>query len=682
MTTPYYTITALGPSAAEIRIDGPIGENFWEETASARALIAELSAIKGRALTVYINSPGGSVMDATAIYNALQRHDQPVSIIVDGWALSAASLIAMAGQSLTMGTASLLMLHNPTTVAAGNAADHRKVAETLDSIATAMCDAYRAKTGADEATVIGWLDAETWFTADEAITAKLADAKTERAQPFSPAPPTARFRHMPTAISAALSPQDAPMKPEPTVASLPDAPDIAAIKAAAAAEAIATDRARIAEIRAMTAPFLATYPDHREAFIALTDTLIQDGTAIEAARKQFMIALGNAAPGPLGAGQGCNPTGVSPGMRAVSMGPDESDKFRIAAADALLIRAGLAKNDPANGLRGMRLSRLAETCAVRAGLDVGVFGQNEMAMIKAAITHTSSDFPVILENVLNKTLLDTYGVAAETWKQWCATGSVADFRPYKRLRLGSFGNLDSLTEAGEYKHKAIPDATAESVSISTKANTITLSRQAIINDDLGAFVRLGQMLARAAARSIEADAYALLTSNPTLDSDSTALFHANHGNYHTSGSAAAITMTSLDAARSAIKIQKDRSGNDFIGITEPFILLCPVAKAGAARTANESEFDPDTANKLNRTNITRGIFSAIVDTPYLTGTGWYLLADPMQFPTFEVLFLNGQQTPFSDRIEQQNVDGVKWLVRHDYGVNVVDYVGAYYNTGA
>ena len=366
---------------------------------------------------------------------------------------------------------------------------------------------------------------------------------------------------------------------------------------------------------------------------------------------------------------------------AFAHGTDARDKFKAGAVAALMARAGLAKPDASNEFRRFGLKDLSAECLRRAGENPMAFG-TDLAMVKAAITHTSSDFPVLLENVLNKTLLETYSVAADTWQQWCAVGSVSDFRPYKRLRLGSFGNLDALSEGGEYKHKAIPDSTAESVSISTKANTTTLTRQAIINDDLGGFTRLAQMLARAAARSIEADAYALLVSNPSLDSDSTALFHANHSNLHTSGSAAAITMTSLDAARSAIKIQKDRSGNDYIGIMEPFILLCPVAKAGAARTANESEYDPDTANKLQRVNITRGIFKAIVDTPYLTGNAWYLLADPMQFPTFEVLFLNGNQTPFADRIEGQNIDGVTWLIRHDYGVNVVDYVGAFKNDGA
>ncbi|MFZ4792294.1 MAG: ClpP-like prohead protease/major capsid protein fusion protein [Candidatus Competibacteraceae bacterium] len=683
MTKPYYQITARGPAAADLNLYGPIGDSLFTESVTARALVAELAAMSGKALTVYLNSPGGSVMDATAIYNALQRHSAPVKMVVDGWALSAASLIAMAGQSLTMGQASLLMLHNPSMIGAGKAEDLRRAATTLDAVRAQMLTIYAGKTGADEATVTGWLDAETWFDADAAIAAKLADGKITQSATPAPAP-EATLIHFPAAYATYLNPhpESLPMNlpAETSAQTLPvaDAPDLAAITASIRD----SERQRQIDIRIAASLSAKLAPSQAATLTALQDTLISAGASADEARKQLMDVLGKTSE-PLANGQGIAMT-PSGSPHTVTVTSDASDQFRAGATEGLLIRAGAVPNNRANEFRSLRMSVLAEQCLVRAQLNPRNYN-GEMALIKAAITHTASDFPVILENVLNKTLLDAYAVAAETWRQWCAVGSVADFRPYKRLRLGSFGNLDSLTEAGEYKHKAIPDATAESVSIGTKANTITLSRQAIINDDLGAFVRLGQMLARAAARSIEADAYALLVSNPALDSDSTALFHANHGNLHTGSStnpAAAITMTSLDAARSAIKIQKDRSGTDYIGITEPFILLCPVAKAGAARTANESEFDPDTANKLNRTNITRGIFKAIVDTPYLTGTGWYLLADPMQYPTFEVLFLNGQQTPYTEQTTKTDVDGVAWLIRHDYGVNVVDYVGAYYNTGA
>lgn len=678
---PYYQIAALGPQTAELRLYGMIGESFWtDETINARQLTNELAQLKAHALTVYINSPGGSVMEATAIYNALQRHPQPVNIIVDGWALSAASLIAMAGQSLSMGQGSLMMLHNPRMPSGGTADDLRKAADLLDTVRSQMIGIYAAKTGADEATIGNWLDAETWFSPTEALKEKLADAITE--QTAAPAKDATTAFKVPSIYAHYLEPrmtdQTLPAKDTPAPVPPPAAP--AAVDAAAIeARAIAAERQRASDIRAKVALATKGLPSAIAALSDLQDKLIAEGTSVAEAVSRILDKIGEGSE-PLGNGQGVLNTPVQH-PRAPFVTHDARDKFIAGASEALLIRAGVAKNDPKNEFRPMRLATLAESCLVRAGLDIGRY-PNELALVKAAMTHTSSDFPVLLENALNKTLLEAYSVASDTWRQWCAVGTVSDFRPYKRLRMGSFGNLDALGEGGEYKHKAIPDATAETVSIGTKANTITLTRQAIINDDLGGFIRIGQMLARSAARSIEKDAYDLLVSNPALDSDSTALFHANHGNLHTSGSAAAITMTSLDAARSAIKIQKDRSGNDYIGITEPFLLLCPVAKAGAARVANESEFDPDTANKLNRANITRGIFRAIIDTPYLSGNAWYLLADPAQFPTLEVLFLNGVQTPFTEQEEQTNIDGVTWKVRLDYGVNVVDYVGAFKNDGA
>jgi len=676
----WYEIRAAGkPKTAEIHIFGDIGENWWtDQTITAKQFVKDLEAIDADTLNVRINSYGGAVSDGLAIYNALRRHPAQKAVTVEGVAVSIASLIAMAGDTVDMPANSLMMIHAPLGAVQGNAADLRDMAAVLDQFAAAMASSYARKSGRPEADMLALLtDGENhWYTAAEAKAAGFADTVSDELKVAASIPP--RFRpgfnqKRVAAMPTETQPQAATTDPTalaavpPVVNLTPQAsawPDnVVSIQDAARREALAAEQERRREISGRLTGSLAKRPELQQILAACLDDM---NCTPEMASQRFLAKMGESA---------------EPLHGSMSVTADGRDRFIEAASAALRIRAGIAPNDAANEFRSMRLTAMAETCLIRAGVNPRAFG-DERAMVRAAIMHTTSDFPVLLENTLNKTLLDTYSVAAATWKTWCAVGSVADFRPYKRLRMGSFGNLDSLSEAGEYKHKAIPDASAESVGISTKANTISLTRQAIINDDLGGFIRLGQMLARAAARSIEADAYALLVSNPTLDGDATALFHANHGNLGTGGSAAAITMTSLDAARSAMKVQKDRSGNDYIGIVEPFIVLCPVNKAGAARTANESEYDPDTANKLQRANITKGIFSAIVDTPYLSGTAWYLLASPLQFPTFEVLFLNGNQTPYSEQVERTNVDGVVWLIRLDYGVNVVDYVGAYKNDGA
>lgn len=322
MTTPYYTIKALGPTAAEIYIYGEIGESYWEETVSARALVAELAGMTSKALTVYINSPGGSVMDAAAIYSALNRHTMPVSIIVDGWALSAASLIAMAGQSLTMGTASMLMLHNPSAMAYGNADDLRKTADSLDAVRQTMISVYAAKSGADEATVAGWLDAETWFDADAAITAKLADAKAETTARPAPAP-TAQFRNLPAAYAAYLQPQEPVMTDQTPTPSAPDAtlpptapppassaPDAAftaadikaQISAVIAAERQA-ERTRQAAIRASFKTFFDKLPMRANALSVLQEQVLADGSSPQEADHKLLELLGSFSE-PLAAGQG------------------------------------------------------------------------------------------------------------------------------------------------------------------------------------------------------------------------------------------------------------------------------------------------------------------------------------------------------------------------------------------
>lgn len=322
MTTPYYTIKALGPAAAEIHIYGQIGESYSEESVTARALVAELAGMTGKALTVYINSPGGSVMDAAAIYSALNRHTMPVSIIVDGWALSAASLIAMAGQSLTMGTASLLMLHNPSAMAYGNADDMRKAAESLDAVRQTMISVYAAKSGADEATVIGWLDAETWFDVDAAITAKLADAKAETTARPAPAP-TAQFRNLPAAYAAYIqpNPQDHVMTPEQTVLPPDPTPVVAATAAAPAPDLVVTaadikaqisaiiaaerqaERTRQGEIRASFKTFFDKLPMRANALSVLQEQVLADGSSPQEADHKLLELLGSFSE-PLAAGQG------------------------------------------------------------------------------------------------------------------------------------------------------------------------------------------------------------------------------------------------------------------------------------------------------------------------------------------------------------------------------------------
>ena len=156
---------AESPDAVEISIFDEIG--MWG--VNARDFISELKAHSGKSVSLSINSPGGSVFDALAIYNALRSHGGEINVRILGVAASAASLIAMAGDKITMPENTFLMVHNPWAVAAGNAEELRDFADTLDTIGSSLVKTYVARTGMSEDDIKQLLADETWLTAEEAV---------------------------------------------------------------------------------------------------------------------------------------------------------------------------------------------------------------------------------------------------------------------------------------------------------------------------------------------------------------------------------------------------------------------------------------------------------------------------------------------------------------------------------
>lgn len=364
----------------------------------------------------------------------------------------------------------------------------------------------------------------------------------------------------------------------------------------------------------------------------------------------------------------------------VQAGVDEADKFRGAATDALLARAMVTNPttkaryavDGSNPARGLTLVELARACLTRIG--VRTEGMSKLELVGRAFTQGTSDFPVLLESAMHKTLQGAYALAPITWNLWANKGTVSDFRAHNRYRTGSLGNLLAVNELAEFQNKTIPDGEKASITAGTKGYVINLSRQAIINDDLGAFIGLAADLGRAAARTVEADAYAALAANPTLP-DGLTLFHATHKNNAT---ASAPTVSTIDDARVLLAGQTGVGGTDYLNL-RPSVFLSGLAYGSAARVANASEFDPDATNKLQRPNVVRGLFQQVVDSPYVAANKWYLFAAPADAPVFEVAFLDGNDTPFLDQEEGFTVDGTRYKVRLDYGVAAIDYRGAVYN---
>lgn len=665
MSQGWYSIHARGARQAEIWIYGDIGESWSEETVTARQFVADLAKVDADQLTVRINSVGGSVPDGLAIYNAIKRHPAQVTVAIDGVAMSVASLIAMAGDQIEMADNAMLMIHAPWSVAVGNASAMRETADTLDKWAEAMASSYATKSGMDKADVLALLTdgKDHYYTAEEAHAAGFADVIVD-AMPIAasaavPAAALARFSK--ASAARAAQPLEMPLMAESiavAAAAQSAAPDAAAV--------LAAEKTRREAVRAQFAPFAG-----RDGMDVLARQCEDDHTVTaEAAGLKILAKLAE---------------GVEPVAAAhVVTIEDEDDKRRSGAVATLLARAGVADKATRTaaqtaGMGGLKLLDLARGSLDRAGVKHRHMSQ--MEVVGAAFTQSTSDFPVLLENAMHKALQGAYAIAPDTWSRFCTTGSVSDFRAHHRYRLGSFGNLDPLTELAEYTNKTIPDGEKTSISIGTRGNIINLSRQAVINDDLGAFIGLAAMLGRAARRTIEDTVYDLLAENsglgPTLG-DGLTLFHANHGNI---GTGAAISVAALDADRVLMATQTDISGNDFLDL-RPSVLLIPIGLGGTARVINGAQYDPDTANKLQRPNMVNGLFSDIVDTPRLSGTRRYLFAEPSVAPVIEVAFLDGNQEPYIEQEMGFTVDGTRYKVRLDFGVAAIDYRGAVTNAGA
>lgn len=166
----------------ELRIEGEITaeQDFFEwyfglPDKSAPAIIRDIRSVSGEPLTVWINSPGGSVVAGSAIYTALRDHKGPVTVKIDGIAASAASVIAMGGDEVLMGPTSLMMIHNPMTFAEGDVSEMRKAIQALESCKQGIVTAYAEKTGLDARRISELMDAETFMSATQAIELGFAD---------------------------------------------------------------------------------------------------------------------------------------------------------------------------------------------------------------------------------------------------------------------------------------------------------------------------------------------------------------------------------------------------------------------------------------------------------------------------------------------------------------------------
>lgn len=671
---PSTEVVAKGPwfdierveNAVAVSIYGEIG---WEVTASE--FIAMLDQVADTEdLTVHINSVGGQVFEGVAIYNRLLRHQGQVTVIIEGLAASMASVIAMAGNRVEMYEASLFMIHNPAGGAFGEADDFRKAAETLDTIREVLISAYLRRTSADKDQIIAWLNAETWFTPAEALEHGFIDHIIEEEVDIAACVrdfDLTSFAHAPQGLgkkteAAASQPTAAPAAKATEKATMPNETSPAQPNSAASqgpaegaqnvqditADAIKAERTRVSEIRAM----FKRHPGHE----ALMDTCVDEGIAPEAASRRLLDALGGDA----------EPTGSAVVVE------DVRDKFMKGAQQAILIRAGLEKDDPSNEFRSFSMFDLARYSV--ESLHRRATGRlDRLAIVGEAFSHGTDDFDSLLANVATKAMLLGYEEQPEVYPSLVRIVSLTDFKQAKMVGLSGFSDLDEVGENGEYEHGSMSDV-GENAQLTTFGKLFSITRHAIINDDLMAFTDIPRNMGRAARRKIgDLVADLLAGDGHTLDQDSLALFHADHAN---TGSAVPST-AAFEDMRTKMAKQTDPSGNAFINVA-PHVLYVPYALWSSAQQVVESETEvAGSQNNSRRPNTARGITpGGVLPDARLDAedaAAWYGLANPATHPSLVLGLLNGQDAPFLEEQDGFTRDGVTFKVRIDAVAEAVEF---------
>jgi Mu-like prophage major head subunit gpT len=354
---------------------------------------------------------------------------------------------------------------------------------------------------------------------------------------------------------------------------------------------------------------------------------------------------------------------------------DNPQVFVRAAGEALHHRVAPSFQPSAQARQylNQRIPDLARECLRRRGESVVGLGGPELV---TRALHTTSDFPLILADTVGRTLRASYAAAPSGIRQLARETTAADFRTKHRLMFDSSGvTLEKVNEHGEFKSGTMAEG-EETYAISTFGRIFGITRQALVNDDVGAFTDLARRLGNAAA-AFEAQSLAdLLVQGAGLGplmKDGQRLFHTTHGNV--AGTGAAPSETTLSAARLAMRKQTGLGGG-LIDVT-PFAVLVP----SDLETTTEKVLSAIQAAKTDDVNPFTSL-RLVVEPRFTSATRWYTVANPATADGLEFAYLAGATGPQVESQAGFKVDGVEIRVRLDWGAGFIDHRGWYTNAGA
>jgi hypothetical protein len=300
----------------------------------------------------------------------------------------------------------------------------------------------------------------------------------------------------------------------------------------------------------------------------------------------------------------------------------------------------------------------------------------------------TSSFTNLLGDSITRRMLAEYRATdySQRWRRICSRiGGVSDFRTQERLRWGSFADLVTVAQLQPYPEMANPTDEKVSYAASKRGGIVSISREAIKNDDVGFVRELPQKIAFAAARTLHKFVFDLILTNPTLD-DAVALFFAgtsrgfsSAGNIQT----AALSTTTVNIARQRLLKVKDRDNNTVLGLSPKILIVPPELEEIGYRLTSIPVYPVSGQNATEPNFFVRkmGLDELIVLETMSDLNDYFILADPMLVNTIEMGFVDDQQEPalfVQNREDSGSVfsaDKLSWKVRHEYGGDVMDWRG-------
>lgn len=387
--------------------------------------------------------------------------------------------------------------------------------------------------------------------------------------------------------------------------------------------------------------------------------------------------------------------GPDPNARPdVRLGDDPFIHKRAGIENALLHRVNpekFALDEKGREYRGMSVLDIAKAFLRARGVRITDLPRMELAGVALGLTavrggmHTTSDFPLLLADVANKSLRADYEAAPQTFEPIVRRGTVPDFRTSNRVQIGDAPSLKPVGEHGEFTRGTIEEA-REQVQAATYGRVFAITRQALVNDDLDAFSRVPTKFGRMAMNLVSDLVWYQIQKNANM-SDSNALFSAAHLNYQAAGD---ITITNVTAGERAMMLQKGLDSTTLMNVAPKYLIVPPNKKTKALQFVSTT-LQATTQGAVNpyagqliviceprlETGITIGTLSS-------TGSAyrWYLAGDKNVCDIVELVFLEGENGPVIESRVGFDVDGLELKCRLDVGAKVLDWRNLYMSDGS